>query len=60
MWQIPESRCGSAPRSPRADPDIVLLIDVLQKLDIDSLVSPLGISKVAKVLREKQGKHVLI
>lgn len=55
---VPESRCGSAPRSPRADPDIVLLVDILQKLDIDSLVSPLGISKVAKILHKKQVKKV--
>lgn len=51
---IPKSRCGSAPRSPRAHSDIVLLVDILQKLDIDSLVSLLGISKVAKILSQKQ------
>lgn len=62
MWQIlvPESRCGSAPRSPRADSDVVLLVDILQKLDIDSLVSPLGISEVAKILSQKQVIKILL
>lgn len=50
---VPESRCGSAPRSPRADPDVVLFVDVLQKLDIDPLVAPLGISEVAEILSQK-------
>lgn len=50
---VPESRCGSAPGSPRADSDVVLFVDVLQKLDIDPLVAPLGISKVAEILSQK-------
>lgn len=56
MWRIPDSRCGSAPRSSRADSHIVLLVDVLQKFDIDSLVSLLGISEIAKILSQKQVK----
>lgn len=54
MRQIPDSRCGSAPRSSRADSHIVLLVDILQKFDIDSLVSLLGISKIAKILSQKR------
>lgn len=49
-WRIPDSRRGSAPRSSRADSHIVLLVDVLQKFDIDPLVSLLGISEIAKIL----------
>lgn len=59
MWQIPDSRCGSAPRSSRADSHIVLLVDVLQKFDIDPLVSLLGISEIAKILSQKQVKKML-
>lgn len=57
---VPESRCGSAPRSPRTYSDIVLLVNVLQKLDIDSLVSPLGISKIAKILSQKRVINTLL
>lgn len=59
MWWLPDSRCGSAPRSSRADSHIVLLVDVLQKFDIDPLVSLLGISEIAKILSQKQVKKML-
>lgn len=55
-WRIPDSRRGSAPRSSRADSHIVLLVDVLQKFDIDPLVSLLGISEIAKILSQEQVK----
>lgn len=56
MRHIPDSRCGSAPRSSRADSHIVLLVDILQKFDIDSLVSLFGISEIAQILIQKQVK----
>lgn len=59
MRHIPDSRCGSAPRSSRADSHIVLLVDILQKFDIDSLVSLFGISEIAQILSQKQVKKML-
>lgn len=58
--QIPEGRCCSAPRSPRADPYVVLLVHILQKFDINSLVSLLGITKVSKILSQKQVIKMLL
>lgn len=53
---VPVSRSGPAPWSPRAHSDVVLFVDVLQKLHIYSLVPPLSISKVAKILNQKETK----
>lgn len=56
----PESRCGSAPRSPGTDSDIVLLVDVFQELHVDPLVTSFGISKVAEILRNKHKGATLL
>lgn len=56
----PESRRGSAPRSPGADSDVVLLVDVLQELDVNPLVASLGISEVAQILRRKHRGATLL
>lgn len=51
--KVPVSRGNSSPRSPSTDSDIVLFVYVLQKLYVDSLVPLLCISKVSKILNEK-------
>lgn len=56
----PESRSRSAPWSPGADSDVVLLVDVLQELDVDPLVTSFGISEVAKILWRKHKGAALL
>lgn len=38
------------------DPDIIFLVDILQEFNIESLVTVLGITKIAQILRDEAGK----
>lgn len=58
--KVPVSRGNSSPRSPSTDSDIVLFVYVLQKLYVDSLVPLLCISKVSKILNEKNVIIIII
>lgn len=49
---LPQGQASSVPRLARTDPDVVLLVDVLQELHVQTLVAHFGIPKVAQILRK--------